>query len=133
MRVVVLEPGYCPYIAIFKSAEDAFRIIKGNHNISLPFDNDVIALVDSCEQSDMPHNRCINESRSVNGRALICGWNGSAVCGLTKDQADRYYRRYLYPEKVEEGPVGMMIIPSMTPRVKPIDERYGKKPNWLER
>lgn len=42
MRVLVLEPGYCPYIAFFDSAEEAVRkIIQGEKNVALPFGNEV--------------------------------------------------------------------------------------------
>ena len=134
MRALVLEPGYCPYVSIFRNGEDAVQqIFVGPHEVTLPFENNVIALVSSREQVGLPHNRVIGEGVSVNGRALICGWDGKHIKGLTKEQADRYYRRYLYPEKIEDTPAGPMILPCMTPRVKPVDERFGKKPNWLER
>ena len=35
MRVLVLEPGYCPYIAFFDSAEEAVsKIIQGETECS---------------------------------------------------------------------------------------------------
>ena len=55
MRVLVLEPGYCPYIAFFDSAEEAVKkIIQGEKNVALPFGNEVIALVSSEEQDLCP-------------------------------------------------------------------------------
>lgn len=54
MRVLVLEPGYCPYIAFFDSAEEAVKkIIQGEKNVALPFGNEVIALVSSEEQDSL--------------------------------------------------------------------------------
>ena len=134
MRALVIEPNCCPYISIFTNFEEAVhQVIDGPHKIDLPFENHVIALVSSKNQEGLKHNRCINENEAVNGRALICGWDGQNIRGLTKQQADRYYRRYLYPERIEDSPDGQLIIPVMTPHIKPKDERFGKKPNWLER
>lgn len=133
MRVLVLEPGYCPYIAFFDSSEEAVRkIIQGEQNVSLPFGNDVIALVTSNEQNNLPFNRTIDETSYINGRALICGWDGEKLRELTRKQADRYYRRYLYPEKLVDEDTGLRMIPQQ-PRVKPRDERVGRKPTFLER
>ena len=37
-RVLVVEPGYCPYQAGFASAaEAAAQVIEGNHQILKPF------------------------------------------------------------------------------------------------
>ncbi len=133
MRVLVLEPGYSPYIALFRNAEEASaQVIKGEHQVELPFGNNVIALVSSKNQDGLSDNRTITETQFIKGRAIICGWNGQSICGLTKKQADRYYRKYLYPEKiVEEWGVSMPV--TLHPRAKPVDERFGRKPNWLER
>lgn len=91
MRVLVLEPGYCPYIAFFDSSEEAVRkIIQGERNVSLPFGNDVIALVTSTEQDTLPFNRTIDETTYINGKALICGWDGERLRELSRKQADRY-------------------------------------------
>lgn len=60
MRVLVLEPGYCPYIAFFDSAEEAVKkIIRGEKNMELPFGNEVIALVSSAQQDSLPFNHSI--------------------------------------------------------------------------
>ena len=133
MRVLVLEPGYCPYIAFFDSAEEAVKkIIRGEKKMELPFGNEVIALVTSVEQDSLPFNRTIDETVYINGRALIFGWDGKALQGLTRKQADRYYRRYLYPEKLVDEDTGLRMIPQQ-PRVKPKDERFGRRPTSLER
>lgn len=133
MRVLVLEPGYCPYIAFFDSAEEAVKkIIQGEKNVALPFGNEVIALVSSEEQDALPFNRTIDESTYINGCALVCGWDGEKLRELSRKQADRYYRRYLYPEKLVDEETGLRMIPQQ-PRVKPRDERVGRKPTFLER
>ena len=71
MRVLVLEPGYCPYIAFFDSSEEAVsKIIQGERNVSLPFGNDVIALVTSTEQDTLPFNRTIDETTYINSHPV---------------------------------------------------------------
>ena len=133
MRVLVLEPGYCPYIAFFDSAEEAAKkIIQGEQRVSLPFGNDVIALVSSERQDVLPFNRTIDGTTYINGRALICGWDGKRLLELSRKQADRYYRRYLYPEKLIDEDTGLRMIPQQ-PKVKPKDGRFGRKPSFLER
>ena len=133
MRMLVLEPGYCPYISHFPSAEEACRqVIKGPVSRYLPFGNDVILLLAGTQQQGQPHNRIIAQDLVVCGRALICGWNGQKEIELTRKQADRYYRAYLYPERVADDWNSVLVVP-VNPRVKPVDERFGRKPGWLER
>ncbi len=92
-------------------------------------DKAVILMVDSNIQREhiLP-----SEKAYAYGRALICGWDGERLRELTKKQADRYYRRYLYPEKLVDEDTGLRMIPQQ-PRVKPRDERFGRKPTFLER
>ncbi|WP_298731783.1 hypothetical protein [uncultured Subdoligranulum sp.] len=133
MRVLVLEPGYCPYVAFFRSAEEAVRmVVPGPARVSRPFGNEVIALVSSEQQDGLSFNRTIDETSFVNGRALIFGWDGERLCELSRKQADRYYRRYLYPEKLVDEDTGLRMIPQQ-PKVKPKDERFGHRPAIWER
>ncbi len=133
MRVLVFEPGYCPYTAFFRDGvEAAAKIVKGKSEITLPFDNDVIALVCSEEQDGLPLNRSINEQLALKGRAFVCGWDGQKLRELTRKQADRYSRRYLYPEQLVDTGDALIAVPQ-TPRVKPSDERFGQKGWSLER
>ena len=133
MRMLVLEPGYCPYIAQFPSVEEACRqVIKGPYTRQLPFGNDVIMLLAGEQQEGLPHNRVIADDLILRGRALICGWDGKKEIQLTRQQADRYYRAYLYPEQVADGWNQLLAVP-VNPRVKPQDERFGRRPGWLER
>ena len=134
MRCLVLEPGYYPYISMFQSLQDAAdQMMDGPVEITLPFDNNVIAMMSQSDQTELRHNRCVSETDSVNGRAVICGWDGKQPIGLTKAQADRYYRKYLYPELIENTSIGEMVVPCTNPKNKPMDERFGRRPNWLER
>jgi hypothetical protein len=133
MRTLVFEPGYCPYEAFFKNAEDATaKVIRGESETLLPFDNDVIALVCSKAQQEQPPNRTLDEKTVIHGRFFVCGWDGKHIRELTRKQADRYYRRYIYPEKFETDSQGLRITP-MDPKVKPADERLGKKGWFMER
>ena len=133
MRCLVLEPGYYPYVSMFKNLEDAAaQMMDGPVEITLPFDN-VIALVSQRDQTGLRYNREINEESAVSGRTVVCGWNETKPIGLTKAQADRYYRKYLCLEYIEETAIGEMIAPYPNPKNKPLDERFGKKPYWLER
>lgn len=133
MRVLVLEPGYSPYTASFRDeAEAAEKIIKGNRQMLLPFGNEVIALVCSEVQDGLPLNRSINEQLALKGRAFVCGWNGQRLRELTRKQAERYSRRYLYPEQLVDTGDAWMAMPQH-PRVKPADERLGRKGWLLER
>ncbi len=133
MRVLVLEPGYSPYTASFHDeAEAAEKIIEGNRQMLLPFGNEVIALVCSEVQDGLPLNRSINEQVILNGRAFVCGWDGKKLRALTRKQADRYSRRYLYPEQLVDTGDAWMAVPQH-PRVKPTDERLGRKSWLLER
>ena len=130
VRVLVLEPEYCPYTASFKDEAEAVRkTIEGKCQMLLPFGNTVIALICSEVQDGLPLNRSINEQLTLKGRALICGWDGQRLRELTRKQAERYSRRYLYPEQLVDAGDALMAVPQ-SPRIKPIDERLGRK-NWL--
>lgn len=96
MRTLVFEPGYCPYEAFFKNAEDATaKVIRGEHDTLLPFGNDVIALVCSKAQQEQPPNRTIDEKTVIhvplwyrkrgdcNGCIRLLLWaSGRAICLL---------------------------------------------------
>lgn len=93
-RLLVVEPGYCPYQAGFPSAiAAASEVIEGESQILKPFDTPRIGLICSKAQSRLKYNRQVNdEGVTVRGRFLVCGLNGDKVIGLSKDQADRYSR-----------------------------------------
>ena len=134
MRCLVLEPGYYPYVSMFQNLDDMIeQLWEEPVEITLPFDNNVITLIYQDNQIGLPHNRVFGDSQNIGGRAVICGWDGKQMIGLTKAQANRYYRRFLYPEQVEETSDGKVVSPCPNPKNKPMDERFGKKPNWLER
>ena len=91
-RLLVVEPGYCPYQAGFPSAmAAASEVIEGESQILKPFGTPRIGLICSKSQSQLKYNRQVNdEGVTVRGRFLVCGLNGDKVIGLSKDQADRY-------------------------------------------
>ena len=130
VRLLVVEPGYCPYIANFDNVQSAAQeVVCGKSEVVLPFDTPRIGLICSKEQSGLRYNRRINEDDiHVYGRFLICGMNGDKPIGLTKEQAERYSRLYFQPQNpcqdVDDFPVA---------KVRPKDERYGQQPRFWER
>ena len=99
-RLLVVEPGYCPYQAGFSSAmAAASEVIEGESQILKPFGTPRIGLICSKAQSRLKYNRQVNdEGVTVCGRFLVCGLNGDKVVGLSKDQADRYSRLLFLPQ-----------------------------------
>ena len=129
-RLLVVEPGYCPYQAGFSSAATAVsEVIEGESQILKPFGTPRIGLICSKAQSRLKYNKQVNdEGITVRGRFLICGLNGDKVVGLSKDQADRYSRLLFLPQ-VEDMASGE--LPAA--KVRPQDERYGNKLSFWER
>ena len=133
LRCLIFEPGYTPYSASFRSGSEAVeKVIRADSRILLPFGNDIIALVCAEQQEEQPPNRTLEDGAVIRGRFFVCGYDGSALQGLTRKQADRYYRRYLYPEKFSSSGEGV-ISEIQYPRIKPADERIGKKSRAIER
>ena len=100
-RLLVVEPGYCPYQAGFPSAmAAASEVVEGESQILKPFrDSTHRADMASKSQSQLKYNRQVNdEGVTVRGRFLVCGLNGDKVIGLSKDQADRYSRLLFLPQ-----------------------------------
>ena len=91
MRLLVVEPGYCPYQAGFESAADAMQqVIEGPSQILTPFGTPRIGLICSSAQSYLKYNREITEDLPpVRGRFLICGLHGGRIVGLSREQAER--------------------------------------------
>lgn len=134
MRILVLEPAYTPYEATFRDAEQAAaKILKTEGEMFLPFDNDVIALVCSARPDGQRPNRIMPDGSIVYGRCFLCGFDGETLCSLTRKQAERYYRRYIYPEKFSISADGAVFSVSQYPRVKPKDERFGERGRGAER
>ena len=129
MRLLVVEPGYCPYQAGFDSAADAMQqVIEGPSQILTPFGTPRIGLICSSAQSHLKYNREITEDLPpVRGRFLICGLNGGRIVGLSREQAERYSRQLFLPQT--EHWTG--DLPAA--KVRPEDERYGRKLNFWER
>ena len=121
-RLLVVEPGYCPYQAGFSSAATAVsEVIEGESQILKPFGTPRIGLICSKAQSRLKYNRQVNdEGITVRGRFLICGLNGDKVVGLSKD---------LFLPQVEDMASGE--LPAA--KVRPQDERYGNKLSFWER
>lgn len=129
-RLLVVEPGYCPYQAGFPSAiAAASEVIEGESQILKPFGTPRIGLICSKAQSRLKYNRQVNdEGVTVRGRFLVCGLNGDKVIGLSKDQADRYSRLLFLPQVAD---MASDELPAA--KVRPQDERYGGKLSFWER
>ena len=129
-RLLVVEPGYCPYQAGFSNPAAAIaEVIDGNFQVIKPFGTSKIGLIRSKEQSRLKYNRLIgDDGLTVRGRFLICGLNEDRIIGLSKEQADRYSRLLFLPQ-VEDMHDGE--FPAA--KVRPQDERYGNKLSFWER
>ena len=108
-RLLVVEPSYCPYQAVFSSAATAVsEVIEGESQILKPFGTPRIGLICSKAQSRLKYNRQVNdEGITVRGR----------------------YSRLLFLPKVEDMASGE--LPAA--KVRPQDERYGNKLSFWER
>lgn len=128
VRLLIIEPGYCPYIANFDNIESAVReVIPGTSQLTLPFDTAKIGMLCSENQSGLKFNRQINEDFSVYGRCIICGVREKAATGLSREQADRYSKKYFLPEStLQDGDFPIA-------KAKPMDERFGRKVRFWER
>ena len=119
MRLLVVEPGYCPYQAGFDSAADAIQqVIEGPSQVLTPFGTPRIGLICSSAQNSLKYNREITEDFSpVRGRFLICGLNSGRIVGLSREQAERYSRQLFLPQT--EHWTGDLPVA----KVRPEDER----------
>ena len=128
VRLLVIEPGYCPYTANFDSVDAATQeTILGAPQLYLPFDTSKIGLLCSKNQEGLKYNRQINDDTAVYGRCLVCGVSDGHPVGLSKEQANRYSRKYYLPE----NPLQEDEFP--TAKIKPVDERFGQKLRFWER
>lgn len=129
-RLLVVEPGYCPYQAGFSNPAAAIEeVIDGDSQVINPFGTSKIGLICSKEQSLLKYNRQIgDDGLTVRGRFLICGLNGDRIIGLSKEQADRYSRLLFLPQ-VEDMHDGEFPAAKFRPQ----DERYGSKLSFWER
>lgn len=129
-RLLVVEPGYCPYQAGFASPNAAIEeVIEGKSQILTPFGTQKIGIVCSKSQDGLKYNRQINDDGLVvRGRFIVCGLSESKIIGLSKEQADRYSRLLFLPQCEN---CWNSDLP--TAKVRPQDERYGHKLSFLER
>ena len=129
-RVLIIEPGYCPYQAAFDSPQAAIsEVIEGDSLLLKPFGTSKIGVVCSKNQSRLKYNRQINDDGlTIRGQFLICGLNGDKIVGLSKEQADRYGRLLFLPQ-VED----MRSDDFPAAKIRPQNERFGSKSSFWER
>lgn len=98
-RVLVVEPGYCPYQAAFDSPQAAIsEVIEGDSLLLKPFGTSKIGVVCSKNQSLLKYNRQLEDGSTIRGRFLVCGLSESKMLGLSKEQAERYNRLLFFPQ-----------------------------------
>ena len=88
-RVLIVEPGYCPYQAAFDSPQAAIsEVIEGDSLLLKPFGTSKIGVVCSKNQSRLKYNRQLEDGCTIRGRFLVCGLSESKMLGLSKEQAE---------------------------------------------
>ena len=98
-RVLIIEPGYCPYQAAFDSPQAAIsEVIEGDSLLLKPFGTSKIGVVCSKNQSRLKYNRQLEDGCTIRGRFLVCGLSESKMLGLSKEQAERYNRLLFFPQ-----------------------------------
>ena len=103
-RVLVVEPGYCPYQAAFDSPQAAIsEVIEGDSLLLKPFGTSKIGVVCSKNQSRLKYNRQLEDGCTIRGRFLVCGLRESKMLGLSKEQAERYNRLLFFPQEEDMG------------------------------
>lgn len=71
-RVLVVEPGYCPYQAAFDSPQAAVsEVIEGDSLLLKPFGTSKIGVVCSKNQSRLKYNRQLEDGSTIRGRFLV--------------------------------------------------------------
>ena len=86
-RVLIIEPGYCPYQAAFDSPQAAIsEVIEGDSLLLKPFGTSKIGVVCSKNQSRLKYNRQLEDGCTIRGRFLVCGLSESTMLGLSKDR-----------------------------------------------
>ncbi len=130
VRLLIVEPGYCPYAANFDTVEEAVtQVLNGSHLLLKPFDTPKIGLLCSQHSEGLRFNRVINEDGTyIKGRFIICGLHEQKPSGLTKEQADRYSRLFFQPQTEHPDSEDFPLA-----KVRPMDERFGKKLHFWER
>ena len=119
-RVLIIEPGYCPYQAAFDSPQAAIsEVIEGDSLLLKPFGTSKIGVVCSKNQSRLKYNRQLEDG---------CTIRESKMLGLSKEQAERYNRLLFFPQ-VEDMLSGDLPVA----KVRPPDERFGSKISFWER
>ena len=124
-RVLIIEPGYCPYQAAFDSPQAAIsEVIEGDSLLLKPFGTSKIGVVCSKNQSRLKYNRQLEDGCTIRGRFLVCGLSESKMLGLSKEQAELAKAPPVCCSSSGDLPVA---------KVRPPDERFGSKISFWER
>ena len=111
-RVLIIEPGYCPYQAAFDSPQAAIsEVIEGDSLLLKPFGTSKIGVVCSKNQSRLKYNRQLEDGCTIRGRFLVCGLSESKMLGLSKEQAERYNRLLFFPQVEDMLSGDLPVVP----------------------
>ena len=84
-RVLVVEPGYCPYQAAFDSPQAAVsEVIEGDSLLLKPFGTSKIGVVCSKNQSLLKYNRQLEDGCTIRGGFWFLDSVSPKCWGLTR-------------------------------------------------
>ena len=91
-RVLIVEPGYCPYQAAFDSPQAAIsEVIEGDSLLLKPFGTSKIGVVCSKNQSRLKYNRQLEDGCTIRGRFGTFKRTGGALQSAAVLSAGRGY------------------------------------------
>ncbi len=123
IRVVLLEPGRQAKIAdIDASLAGMQQVVGGDIEAMYPFEEEVcIVCCETGKVDGMPLNRAIYDGRAIvdilAGPAFICDCSGSNFGSLSKEQLEKYGKKFKRPEqfmKVGEKIIALPYTPRKT-------------------
>jgi len=123
IRVVLLEPGKQARITdIVASLEGMQQVVGGDIEAMYPFEEEVcIVCCETGKIDGMPLNRAIYDGRAIvdilAGTAFICDCSGSNFGSLSREQLERYSKKFKRPEqfmKVGEKIIALPYTPRKT-------------------
>ena len=95
MRILVVEPGYAPYVKNVDDFGEIDDIVGGELNICFPFIDKGVAVgysASAMAMADAPYNRHIESEMlvSIYGTFVVCGVDKCTFASLTQEQVDEY-------------------------------------------
>ncbi len=125
MKVLVVEPGMAPYEKKINGLEEMQAVVGGLITVSYPFEEKVaIVSNDEAILLKMEFNRSIEGGyEGIFGTFFVCGLGEEDLCSLTREQMERYKKKYHHAEillGVERNtPVTLKVEPRTPPGQEP--------------